>query len=324
MSRIGITTRESFAQKLKRFDGYSKPLAEIQDKTNIGGLVSLISHICIFGLIVSEIWVYLSVDVTSHMRVYNPQEAGKIAINLHVTFPHMVCSDLVLVLEELKDDPDFHLDKQYHSREPTLAELVAFGNKKSENLKPELGCTFQGKIAVPRVKGKLEITTKQQPLNIWSLLLLGGVIISNSHLPNVSHVIHQLSFGPKVKGEEDSNPLDGAMHVIDSGSGLFKYNVKIIPTTYSKLGGKVSESYQYSVVESFTQESSVNTFSTMKSLGMELNYDFSPIKVEYVEMKPTVFQFLTNLCAICGGVVTITSLIIGCIHNSADLIKKQD
>jgi len=283
-------------------------------------------------LLVSEIWLYLRVDVASHMMVHQtPEEIGLFSANIHVTFPHMKCSELQVSLDNLKASDtlldNLHQEKPLHIREPSLAEIARFGGRGEEPLLPAHGCTIQGELTIPRVGGKLDIATKQEPVNIWAMLLMGGGVVLPSHLPNVSHIIHHFSFGDReINGiaEISEPPLNGAMHVIESGSGLYKYNIKIIPTSYKRLYGGSIEAYQYSVVESFAQESTMGSFSSMKLLGMELNYDFSPIRVDYVEEKPTFFQFLTNLCAICGGFVTITSLIIGCLHNSAEMIKKHD
>lgn len=43
---------------------------------------------------------------------------------------------------------------------------------------------------------------------------------------NVSHIIHDLSFGPKYPGIH--NPLDGTSRIVHKGSGTFKYYIKVI------------------------------------------------------------------------------------------------
>lgn len=44
---------------------------------------------------------------------------------------------------------------------------------------------------------------------------------------NVSHVIHDLSFGPKYPGIH--NPLDGTVRMLHDTSGTFKYYIKVWP-----------------------------------------------------------------------------------------------
>ena len=40
--------------------------------------------------------------------------------------------------------------------------------------------------------------------------------------------------------------------------------------------------------------------------GIHFFYDFYPIMVEYAEKKPTLLQFLTSVCAIVGGIFTVS------------------
>lgn len=46
----------------------------------------------------------------------------------------------------------------------------------------------------------------------------------SSHV-NVSHIIHDLSFGPKYPGIH--NPLDGTQRILHDTSGVFKYYIKV-------------------------------------------------------------------------------------------------
>ncbi|KAL2520587.1 Uncharacterized protein Fot_24510 [Forsythia ovata] len=46
----------------------------------------------------------------------------------------------------------------------------------------------------------------------------------SSHV-NVSHIIHNLSFGPEYPGIH--NPLNGTMRILRGASGTFKYYIKI-------------------------------------------------------------------------------------------------
>ncbi|KAG6473437.1 hypothetical protein ZIOFF_067353 [Zingiber officinale] len=50
---------------------------------------------------------------------------------------------------------------------------------------------------------------------------------------NVSHVIHDLSFGPKYPGIH--NPLDGTARILDDTSGTFKYYIKFTNLKYSRV-----------------------------------------------------------------------------------------
>lgn len=47
---------------------------------------------------------------------------------------------------------------------------------------------------------------------------------------NVSHIIHDLSFGPKYPGLH--NPLDDTVRVLQGTSGTFKYYIKVNAMLY--------------------------------------------------------------------------------------------
>lgn len=50
-------------------------------------------------------------------------------------------------------------------------------------------------------------------------------IFQKSTAVNVSHIIHDLSFGPKYPGIH--NPLDGTTRFLHGASGIFKYYIKV-------------------------------------------------------------------------------------------------
>ena len=54
-------------------------------------------------------------------------------------------------------------------------------------------------------------------------------------------------------------------------------------------------------------------------------YDMSPITVQYKLYKENFLHFLIQLCAIVGGIFTVTGIIDGLIHTSvAHLLKKAN
>ncbi|KAI7979838.1 Endoplasmic reticulum-Golgi intermediate compartment protein 3 [Camellia lanceoleosa] len=67
---------------------------------------------------------------------------------------------------------------------------------------------------------------------------------------NVSHIIHDLSFGPKYPGIH--NPLDETSRILRGSSGTFKYYIKIVPTEYGYLSKEVLPTNQFSVTEYYS------------------------------------------------------------------------
>lgn len=56
------------------------------------------------------------------------------------------------------------------------------------------------------------------------MYLFMQIFEGSSHV-NVSHVIHELSFGPKYPGSH--NPLDETSRILHDTSGTFKYYIKV-------------------------------------------------------------------------------------------------
>lgn len=53
------------------------------------------------------------------------------------------------------------------------------------------------------------------------------------------------------------------------------------------------------------------------------NYELSPISVQFYQDKENIFEFLTHICAVVGGIFTVASIIDAFIHRSVSLIFKD-
>ncbi|ONK81556.1 uncharacterized protein A4U43_C01F30470 [Asparagus officinalis] len=76
----------------------------------------------------------------------------------------------------------------------------------------------------------------------------------------------------------------------------------------------------FSVTEHFGDDSNVHP---KPPPGVYFIYDFSPIKVIYTEGKVSFLHFLTNICAIIGGVFTVAGIIDSFIYHGQRAIKKK-
>jgi len=194
------------------------------------------------------------------------------------------------------------------------------------------GCQIYGYIEVSKVAGNFHIAPgksfQQQHVHV-QLLSVGkdGRISLNMHdlQPfgakqfNVSHHIHSLSFGVPIPGVH--NPLDGTNVSAESGSLMYQYFVKIVPTVYKKLSGEAVWSNQFSFTK---HKRPVRQLSGEHGLpGFFVLYELSPMLVQYTEKRRSFTHFLTGVCAIIGGVFTVASLIDSMIYHSARALKKK-
>ena len=94
----------------------------------------------------------------------------------------------------------------------------------------------------------------------------------------------------------------------------------MVPTAYTDVFNKTMATNQFSVTENF-REAQGGAGKTLP--GVFFFYDLSPIKVRIVEHSSSFLSFLTSVCAIVGGVFTVSGILDAFIYTSTRLIKKK-
>lgn len=204
------------------------------------------------------------------------------------------------------------------------------------------GCNIHAKIAVSRVTGNLHFI----PGRMYSSLgrrVLDQMSDSVKRL-NLSHVVHTLEFGERFPGQV--NPLDNTQQIHGAKgrpgekknvNGRFSYFVKVVPTrfqTYSLVGVLRStvDSNQYSVTHHFTPSAGAVGEAEQPPAegqrvvpGVFFTYDLSPIRVlvSRAHPYPSVIHFLLQLCAVCGGVLTVAGLTDALAYYGVRRLKKM-
>ena len=288
----------------------------------------------------------------------------RIPLRVHVTFPHLVCNALDYAHDgnSLSSGKFEHYHKApftFTKRKPTVQEYKAavisgYGAEKDIHKKRAQGCTLVGTLHVPvrlysltllfllqkhiklthslfvqRVGGTLSISVSPDAWRRATSLLSFGVDLSRDpdpfqgKLPNVTHFIHDMQFGaPFPPGD---NPLSGAHHVMDNGSGVALANVaiKLVPTTYKRTFHSAQETYQSSVARHIVQPETLAAQQSSLLPGLLVTYDFTPLAVSHVESHENWFVFLSSLVGIVGGVFVTVGLVSGCLVNSAHAVAKK-
>ncbi|KPA74506.1 hypothetical protein ABB37_09169 [Leptomonas pyrrhocoris] len=205
------------------------------------------------------------------------------------------------------------------------------------------GCNVHAKFSASRATGSLQFI----PGRIYNTLgrRLHDFMGSTTRQLDLSHVVHTLEFGQRFPGQR--NPLDGAAqgsaasgNAQDAMNGRFSYFVKLVPTTYQRQSlftglQDVVESNQYSATHHFTPSAaaalpgSAAAAAAQPSIipGVFITYDLSPIRivVQQEHPYPSVVHFLLQLCAVCGGVLTVAGLVDSmCFHGARRLRKMRE
>lgn len=326
-------------QALKSLDAFPRAEEHLLQKTQSGALVSIIGLVIMAMLFMHELRYYLT-TYTVHQMSVDLKRGETLPIHINMTFPSLPCDVLsvdaidmsgkhevdldtniwklrlnshgdIIGTEYLSDlvekehaahKHDGDKDHHEHSLENHLG--GAFDQAAEDMIKKVKqalsngeGCRVYGVLDVQRVAGNFHISV--HGLNIY----VAQMIFGGSKHVNVSHIIHDLSFGPKYPGIH--NPLDGTERILHDTSGVFKYYVKIVPTEYKYIWKEVLPTNQFSVTE---------YFSPMKDFdrswpAVYFLYDLSPITVTIKEERRSFLHFITRLCAVLGGTFALTGML---------------
>ncbi|KAJ8530841.1 hypothetical protein K7X08_023722 [Anisodus acutangulus] len=178
------------------------------------------------------------------------------------------------------------------------------------------GCNMYGFLEVNKVAGNFHFAPgksfQQSNVHVHDLLTFQ----KDSY--NISHKINRLTYGEYFPGVV--NPLDGVTWSQETPHGMYQYFIKVVPTVYTDVSGHTIQSNQFSVTEHF-KGADVGRFQSIP--GVFFFYDLSPIKVTFTEEHVSFLHFLTNVCAIVGGVFTVSGILDTFIYHSQKAIKKK-
>jgi len=180
------------------------------------------------------------------------------------------------------------------------------------------GCQIYGYLEVNRVGGSFHIAPGKS-YSINHVHVHDVQPFSTSDF-NVTHTVRHLSFGRNVPGKTD--PMDGAQGIAEKGSEMFQYYVKIVPTTFSRLDGSTFVTNQFSVTRHSKVISAFMGESGMP--GVFFSYELAPVMVKYSEKKKSFGHFASSLCAIIGGVFTVSGILDKLVYNSSRLLQVKN
>ncbi|MED6210575.1 hypothetical protein PIB30_065421 [Stylosanthes scabra] len=332
---MGVTLK----QVIKNLDAFPRAEEHLLHKTQSGALVSVIGIVIMVTLFLHELGYYLS-TYTVHQMSVDLKRGENLPIHINMTFPSLPCDVLsvdaidmsgkhevdldtniwklrlnsyghIIGTEYISDlvekehthhkhdhDKDHHEDSEQKIHLQTLDESTENTIKKvKQALTDGEGCRVYGTLDVQRVAGNFHISV--HGLNIY----VAQMIFGGAKNVNVSHVIHDLSFGPEYPGIH--NPLDDTTRILHDTSGTFKYYIKVVPTEYRYISKEVVPTNQFSVTEYFsTMNDHDRTWPAVYFL-----YDLSPITVTIKEERRSFLHFITRLCAVLGGTFAVTGML---------------
>ncbi|CAK7340358.1 unnamed protein product [Dovyalis caffra] len=341
-------------QAIKSLDAFPRAEEHLMQKTQAGALVSVIGLVIMATLFYHELSYYLT-TYTVHQMSVDLKRGETLPIHINITFPSLPCDvvsvdaidmsgkhevDLDTNIWKLRINTHGHItgseylsdlvEKEHEAQnhdhdkdhqEDSSAKHHTYGfddaaetmiKKVKQALANGEGCRVYGVLDVQRVAGNFHISV--HGLNIF----VAQMIFDGAKHVNVSHIIHDLSFGPKYPGIH--NPLDETVRILHEASGTFKYYIKIVPTEYRYISKEVLPTNQFSVTEYFSPMMDHDrTWPAVYFL-----YDLSPITVTIKEERRSFLHFITRLCAVLGGTFALTGMLDRWMYRLLEALTKPN
>ncbi|KAF8469512.1 endoplasmic reticulum-golgi intermediate compartment protein [Kalaharituber pfeilii] len=217
------------------------------------------------------------------------------------------------------------------------------------------GCNIAGDLKVNKVIGNFHIAPGKSFSSAQMHVHDLNQYLNTNSPHTFSHTIHRLSFGPQLPDHvpmpkvpalgapyyQARNPLDGTSHHTTQKNFNYMYFIKVVSTSYLPLGvedddhdgiakGAV-ETHQYSVTSHSrnllggADPEHAHTLHARGGIpGVFFSYDISPMKVINRETRSKSFiGFLTGICAIIGGTLTVATAIDRGVYEGALRVKKM-
>ncbi|KAI9338577.1 endoplasmic reticulum vesicle transporter-domain-containing protein [Zopfochytrium polystomum] len=219
------------------------------------------------------------------------------------------------------------LKKAYEAKGWTLSNPEVFEQSRRSWAPPltaNEGCTLTGRILVNKVAGNFHMApghSFQQQGGSHVHDLSGDVTALGLVHTDFSHVIHSLAFGDDIGGFV-VNPLDGLEALPKEGTGpfMFQYYVKVVGTEFRYLNGTKVSTNQISVTE-HSRDTSVAGMGVLP--GVFFQFDISPLLITYNQTQKPFSHFLTDVCAVVGGVFVVAGMIDSIIYTAEKRFKQK-
>ncbi|CAO2835955.1 unnamed protein product [Amaranthus hypochondriacus] len=246
---------------------------------------------------------------------------------------------------DVKDDHGHHEHESYYGDRDTdslvkfiesLVSPIALENKalaledksgnKTEHIKRPApsagGCRIEGFVRVKKVPGNLIVSARS------------GSHSFDASKMNMSHIITHLSFGKRITPKVMSDvkriiPYLGASHDRLSGRSYItlddstdanvtiEHYLQVVKTEVKTSNDRtLVEEHEYTAHSSLVQSHDIPV--------AKFHFELSPMQVLITENPRSFSHFITNVCAIIGGVFTVAGILDSILHNTLRLVKKVE
>ncbi|GAA5909749.1 Erv41p [Sporobolomyces salmoneus] len=295
---------------LTAFDAFKKTNSTYKEKTTRGGFFTLLIALVVALLVWFELREYLYGEADYSFSV----DRG-ISHELQLNFDATVATPCHYLTVDVRDavGDRLHISDEF-KKEGTTFEIGTARILENLRTRPELSasemlkgskgkrqfaktkkivengpaCRIFGSMDVKKVTGNLHITTLGHGYMSWEH--------TDHALMNLSHVVHEFSFGPYFP--KIVQPLDNSVYIPLADFHIFQYFLSVVSTTYIDARRRILHTNQYSVTDMD------RTTEHGKGVpGIFFKYDIEPMSLTIRERTTSLLQFLVRLAGIVGGVL---------------------
>lgn len=198
-------------------------------------------------------------------------------------------------------------------------------------LEDKEGCKLSGFVFINKVPGNFHISGHHYPDAVQQLFMHG-------HKLDFTHKINHLSFGDirdiehieqnfdeKFNFELDGRNVDqkkffgnGGMDMFGPSSLFVNYFLEISQVDYvDQTSQKAIDNG--SILEAFQFRSSQTVKMGQGMPAIFFRYELSPIRIQYTVQLQNVTTFMVKICAIIGGIYTVSSIFESLLRNSISI-----
>jgi len=348
----GKSSMDSALDNLQNFDVFFKVQDIHLQKSQSGGIVTVMTSFVIAILFWTELRQFCTVETVDNISV-DTRINQKLPIGINFTFPHLRCDEVSVdsvdsagdnqvdvhgSLEKLNLDRDGKiLEREFKAKE---GECLPCGEGNDDEHKCCNTCQElkDGYIA-KHIPYYHILDTAVQCKDTLGCQVVGEIIVNKAN-GNV-HVaigrskiregrhVHEFFARDVTDGFNTSHmiswikfgdqvpgvtsALDGTTKIVKHGAFMFHYYIKLVPTLFHGRWGAETYTNQYSVTES-AKNVQDRSGELLGLPGVFIVYDFSPFLMRKTERAKPWSYIFTSICAIIGGVFTIATLVEMMVH----------
>ena len=323
---------------MKSFDLFQKVTVDNSSKpTMIGAILSLSAITIMLFVFLKQVNEYFFIPLIQKDTIIfqDDTQESKVLVNLDIIFPNLPCAVISVDQEDLVGHHRLNIEDSL-TKIPIDKERTPNSNKfdgrKTQLLRDAItnqeGCIVAGNVPISKVQGDIHISHHAYR-DIYSYLLESGL---NEKI-TLNHKFTLLNFGDQVILEETLkrfqmtdlkekfNRVVNLPNFESAGSFNldFDYYIKIIPQIfYDEYTYEQFIAYQYSITSKLKERLSDDSMPVIM-----INYDYSPVAVKYTLKRRYFSHFLTNICALIGGVFVIFSIINSIMNKLSESLEEE-